>query len=251
MQSIELVLDFSLYIIWYSFFTFFIFDFLLGLFALMKESFATPLVPKLVQTVNPQLTQLQPVLKTEDGKLPQAEASIVPKSKSDEATIQYLEMKGCDINDFQSIAQARKFLDEHASWTIETASATQAGQLLPKFPTLPDPWIEPLEEGKLQQVQECECKPLKIEPCHKQAAGKNLNLVNELQVSELQSVKLTFKQVCIEFAQAGLALERYRSGHYCYRIIFGHDSPCRFKTLQEALDWLAVNKQSMQAVVTN
>jgi hypothetical protein len=58
-----------------------------------------------------------------DEELP--EASIVPASKSDEATIEYLEMAGCDIDDFEAIADARQFLDENAPWTIETSSLAE------------------------------------------------------------------------------------------------------------------------------
>ena len=208
MQSAQLILTYTFDILFYGFSALFIFDFLVGLFELMQkqevESFTT-------QTVQPQ---------TADEEY--SEASIIPLTNSDEATIQYLEMTGCDINDFESIAQARRFLDEYVPWTMEMETPpTQAVEQQSTLP-IPDPWLEsiadsPLVEAKLSPVTQ----------------------------------KLTFKEVCIEFANQGLALERYRSGHYCYRIIFGCDYPYRFKTLQEAMDWLAVNKQSIQAVATN
>jgi hypothetical protein len=50
--------------------------------------------------------------------------------------------------------------------------------------------------------------------------------------------KLKFQDVCIEFAKEGMMLERHRSGHYCYRVVFGCDDFPRFKRLQEALDWV-------------
>jgi hypothetical protein len=53
--------------------------------------------------------------------------------------------------------------------------------------------------------------------------------------------RLSFEDVCIEFAKKGLALERHRSGHYCYRVVFGCDSPPRFKRLQDALNWLTAS----------
>jgi hypothetical protein len=148
MQSIQLMLNFSIYVVWYGFFSLVIFDCLIGLPNLMKQSFE-PLPVQSIQPVNPQL-----MLPTE------------PKATKTER--------------------------------------------------------------------------------RKQSIGLNPSSSTELQVT-----KLTFAQVCIEFATVGLALERYRSGHYCYRVVFGYDSPCRFKTLQEAMDWLVVEKQSMQAVATS
>jgi hypothetical protein len=50
--------------------------------------------------------------------------------------------------------------------------------------------------------------------------------------------KLKFQDVCVEFAKEGMMLERHRSGHYCYRVVFGCDGFPRFKRLQEALDWV-------------
>jgi hypothetical protein len=217
MQSIELVLDYSLYIIWYGFFTLFIFDFLIGLFALIKKTFTTPSI-QLISPINPQSTQLQITGEAEDRELLQAEASIVPKSKADEATIQYLEMTGCDINDFDSIAQGRQFLDKYAPWTIEMETPPVQGIEQQSIFPIPDPWFETVAD----------LSPAEVKPSP-------------------DTQKLTFNQVCIEFAQVGLALERHRSGHYCYRVVFGCNSSSRFKTLQEALDWLAVSKQSTQS----
>ncbi len=252
MQSIELVLDFSLYVVWYGFFTLFIFDFLLGLFVLMKQALEAPSV-QVISSVNqhnqhnPQSTPLQPTEKIEYENEQLPEASIVPASKADEATIQYLEMTGCDINDFNSIQEARKFLDEFAPWTIEEMPAQgvkqpQSIQLQSQsIAIIPDPWIEPF--GELPPIP----KELKLQltaPISK-AVKKNRN-----KRKQSKEVKLSFNQVCVEFAEIGLALERFRTGHYCYRVVFGCDSHCRFKTLQEALDWLAVKKQSMQDAQT-
>jgi hypothetical protein len=304
MQSIELILDFSLYIVWYGFWTLFIFDFLLGLFALMNKSFATPSVQS-IQAVrtDTQSTQLALIKETENDEL--SEASVRPKSKADEATIQYLEMTGCDINDFASITEARKFLDQYAPWTIEPQPVQAEAQSMRSLEIpvqaqsqlillIPDPWFEPIDE--LQQVQENKASEIEPFPTLKLLAPSKTKVpkrpkssnksrsrarVTQFEVltqpasfskavrkntskervksteakaslvdDELQATKLSFNQVCMEFAEIGLAFERYRSGHYCYRVVFGCDCRCRFKTLQEAMDWLAVRKQSEQSAHT-
>jgi hypothetical protein len=247
MESAQLILDFSLYIVWYGFFTLFIFDFLVGLLVLAQQTFEAPAVQSIQtssQSALPVFDELVENLST---------ASIIPLTNSDEVTIQYLQMVGADIDDFESIAEARKFLDEHAPWAIEELPVQSEPQLIESevrsILPVPDPWFDLSEELCLVET--------KAQPIAPKATKKGTNKrkqfteANPSPSTELQVTKLTFNQVCIEFAEIGLALERYRSGHYCYRVVFGHNSPCRFKTLQEAVDWLAVSKQAMPTVTAS
>jgi hypothetical protein len=179
MSSTQSILTYTFDIFFYFFSILFIFQFLLGLLLpATEEAEIKPL--------------LQPTLENVTESLAQPVVMSVPNS-DEEATLQYLEMVGADIDDFESIEEARKFLDENASWTIET-------------PT----------ESKLQ--------------------------VN----------KLTFEQVHVDFATKGFNFERARSGHNRYRVIsFGNPpNSHRFKTLQEAMDWLAVS-EPLQTTITN
>jgi hypothetical protein len=243
MELAQSILAVLFYIVWYGFFTILIFDFLIGLPALMhrvetelKQAQAEKTVtlsaqarqakqPLQVVQSTP-LTKSQPAAETtdKDAELFADEQGLVPRTKADEATLQYLEITGCDINDFQSISQARRFLDKHAPWSMETETPPiQAAEQQTALP-VPDPWLEPIADLSLVVEAEAEA---------------------ELKPSSATQ-KLTFNQVCIEFANQGLALERYRSGHHCYRVVFGCNSstPCRFKTLQEALDWLTAGGTS-------
>lgn len=247
MESAQLILNFSLYIVWYGFFTLFIFDFLLGLLVLVQQTFEAPVV----QSIQTSSQSALPVFDELVENLPTV--SIIPFTNSDEVTIQYLEMVSANIDDFESIAEASKFLDEFAPWTIEELSTQPKQQLIESevrsILPVPNPWFDPCEELCLVEM--------KAQPIAPKATKKGTNRrkqfteANPSLSTELQVTKLTFNQVCIEFAEIGLALERHRSGHYCYRVVFGHNSPCRFKTLQEAVDWLAVSKQAMPTVTAS
>jgi hypothetical protein len=57
-------------------------------------------------------------------------------------------------------------------------------------------------------------------------------------ISNPADIKLSFKEVCRRFTTRGLTFQRSRSGHYRYRVIPAVGSSCRFKTLQEASEWL-------------
>jgi hypothetical protein len=133
MESAQLILAYLFNLVWYGFSTLFIFDFLWGLSLLVQETFETPTVSP-AQPVNQQLTF--PDLNQSLGKYSD---TIRPYTNEDEATIQYLEMVGADIDDFESIAEARRFLNQHAPWTIETPQVKSQS-------LLPDPWIEPFED---------------------------------------------------------------------------------------------------------
>jgi hypothetical protein len=113
--------------------------------------------------------------------------------------------------------------------------STQSIQLqsIPINSMLADPWDLPLERSHQAQKE-----VLPVPAIVSKASKKNAQMQ---PTAEAQAEKLTFEQVCIEFAEKGLALERHRSGHYCYRVVFGCESPPRFKRLQEALDWLSVS----------
>jgi hypothetical protein len=176
MESVQTFLTYLFNIVWYGFFTLFIFDFLIGLPAFMRE---------VELKKSRERAAMQTSVKTDSSKLPDTQITSV--SNSDEATMQYLEMTGCDIEDFTSISQAREFLDENAAWTIETAP--------------------------MQKVQE---------------------------------IKLSFEQVRLEFAQIGWVFQKHRTGHYRYRVNVNGVNH-RFKTLQDALDWLSVSKRLLQA----
>jgi hypothetical protein len=109
--------------------------------------------------------------------------------------------------------------------------AIQSIQSIPISSMLADPWDLPLERSH-QAQKEVLPVPVVVSKAFKKDAQMQ-------PTAETQAEKLTFNQVCVEFAKRGLALERHRSGHYCYRVVFGCESPPRFKRLQEALDWLA------------
>jgi hypothetical protein len=128
---------------------------------------------------------------------------------------------------------------------VPAIQSTQSVRLrsIPINSMLTDPWDLPLERSH-QAQQEVLPVPVIVSKVSKKNAQMQ-------PTTETQAEKLTFNQVCVEFAEEGLAFERYRSGHYCYRVVFGHNSPCRFKTLQEAVDWLAVSKQAMPTVTAS
>jgi hypothetical protein len=90
----------------------------------------------------------------------------------------------------------------------------------------------------IERLHQAQKEVLPVPAIVSKASKKNAQMQ---PTTETQAEKLTFNQVCVEFAEKGLALERYRSGHYCYRVVFGCESPPRFKRLQDALDWLAAS----------
>lgn len=57
-----------------------------------------------------------------------------------------------------------------------------------------------------------------------------------IPVSKPPAIRLTFKKVRADFADKGFTLNRFPSSRFRYRVA---DLPnCRFKKLEEALDWL-------------
>lgn len=199
MESTQAFLTSTIIVIWYAFSTLIIFDFLIGLPALMQQA---------SQKCNTELIQAgvdgnqQSSSETPCQGLNQT--SIAPISSIDEATIQYLEIVGANVDDFGSIAQARKFLDENAAWTIETlpiSSKASAPEIIKK-----DTQPQPAQE---------------------------------------QESKLSFEQVRSEFAVLGWILQKHRTGHNRYRVNI-NGLHHRFKTLQDALDWLNVSRRLIQ-----
>jgi ribonuclease BN (tRNA processing enzyme) len=100
--------------IWYFGAALVIFDFLYGIPSLMQE------VAMQQRTQQTLVVQPQPLSTTKTVRKV-SELANISESNFEEATLQYLEMVGGNIEDFESIAQARAFLDEHAPWTIEVA----------------------------------------------------------------------------------------------------------------------------------
>lgn len=194
------ILTNAIYVIWYAFSTLLILDFLVGIPAFMrrvemKKFASTP--PR--NTTVPTCTGLIINGKEVKIQLPYTQEinseSIIPRSNIDEATVEYLQMVGADIEDFETIAQAPEFLNDNAAWTIET-------------------------ETSLAQPKQ---------------------LLVETEVQD----KLTCQQVQAEFAKLGWKFEKYRTGHNRYRVNI--DGLChRFKTLNDALDWLNVSKRLIQ-----
>lgn len=193
MELAQSILTSAIYVIWYGFSTIFIFDFLIGLPALMQQA-ALKCRIESIQAVD----QEQSVSENPSQEL--NSTSISPISNADEATLQYLEMVGADTNDFETIAQARQFLDEHAPWTIEIVPA-QSGQLV----------------------------------------SNTGSSISAQPITEPQE-KLTCVQVKTEFAKLGWVFEKYRTGHYRYRVKVNGIYQ-RFQTLQDALDWLEVSRR--------
>lgn len=201
MESIQAFLTSSIVVIWYFGCTLIIFDFLIGLPALMQQT---------ARKCNTQSMQID----MESAKLRSSETlyqglnSILtrPFTNEDEVTIQYLGIVGADIEDFESITDARKFLDENAPWTIETDAA----------------------------------------PAKQLASNADSNI--SVQSATEKEEKLTCAQVQAEFAKLGWRFEKYRCGHNRYRVnVDGLHH--RFKTLQDALDWLNLSRRLIRVVV--
>jgi hypothetical protein len=57
--------------------------------------------------------------------------------------------------------------------------------------------------------------------------------------------KLTFEQVRTEFATLNWILQKHRTGHYRYRVLV-NGLYQKFKTLQDALDWLNLSRRLIQ-----
>lgn len=185
MESAQSILTWAIYAIWYAFSTLIIFDFLIGLPALMQQAAMKN------TTSETQATQAVDQKQSKHSTLNSTSTRAI--SNADEATIEYLQMVGADLKDFDSIQEARQFLDEHAPWTIENSS-TQTQQLI----------------------------------------------IN----TEAQE-KLTCVQVQAEFAKLGWAFQKHRTGHFRYRVNV-EGLIHKFKTLQDALDWLDVSKRLIQ-----
>jgi hypothetical protein len=71
------------------------------------------------QSLSPQQLKPPTTIETVAGQVSKIKP-FAPESQSDKATLQYLGTVGADVNDFESIEQARQFLDEFAPWTVET-----------------------------------------------------------------------------------------------------------------------------------
>ncbi len=128
MESAQLVFTYIFDFFFYSFTILFIFEFLLGwsmagLTAELNES----------EALSPQQLKPPPSLESAAGQLSEIEPVVSEShSRFDDATLQYLEMVGANVDDFESIAQARQFLDEFAPWTVEeepTQLKSQANKL--------------------------------------------------------------------------------------------------------------------------
>jgi len=207
MESAQLVLNFLIYIIWYSFLILFMLDFLVWTAATMQRA-----------EMRSKYTEVE---------MPSSHVKLeIPVGQS----------------------ELQPHLQPKSQW-----------QSQPEFlaPSIPDPWFESFKELPNPQKLQAVAVATATTPApegqfpNKRSKGTKSTSVRQLQsffaTSEAIPPRLTFTEVCIEFANQGMALEKYRSGHYCYRIIFGYHSPCRFKTLQEARDWLANDYKPMPA----
>lgn len=211
-ELVQSILTSAIYVIWYAFSTLLIFDFLIGIPAFMrraemKKFASTPPRNTTVPTCSGLIINGKE-LKIEFPYSEQINSeSIIPRSNIDEKTIEYLHMVGANIDDFSSIKEAREFLDLHAPWT--------GGD----FYTQPEPEVQAAQNNNDFNI--------------------GTNSTNAVQD------KLTCQQVQIEFAKLGWRFEKYRTGHNRYRVTIDglyH----RFKTLQDALDWLEVSKRLLQ-----
>lgn len=209
MESTQAFLTSTIIVIWYFASTLIIFDFLVGLPSLMQQAAVKPETTA-TQIVN----QEQSIQKTFMEGL--NDASTVPISNVDEATVQYLEMIGADLGDFDSIQEARDFLDVHAGWTVETSYAQ-----------VPEPMVPSAASKEV-------FAPRQVSSYQKASAG--------IRDGQDQEVKLSFERVEQQFAKLGWTLQKHRTGHNRYRVNV-NGLHHRFKTLQDALDWLDVSRR--------
>lgn len=117
---------------------------------------------------------------------------------------------------------------------------------------LPDPWDLPLQKSSLatdsQVVKDVattkNTKPKKSKrkkpPCRRTSNAVQMELLPDAMVptatSEPSATRLTFKKVCADFANKGFTLNKFPSSRYRYRVEGLPD--CRFKKLEQAMDWL-------------
>jgi hypothetical protein len=103
-------------------------------------------------------------------------------------------------------------------------------------------WVE-AQTGLLQQesslAKDSVTKPNKS-PRRRTSKAIQMELLPDEMVptvtSEPSATRLTFKKVCADFANKGFILNRFPSSRYRYRV--GGLPHCRFKKLEQAIDWL-------------
>lgn len=222
--SIQHILTSIIVVIWYLGSTLIIFDFLIGLPALMQkvkaqiaeEATQELEMTEILQQIQPDEPQAtfsdEPKATRLNSANSELSQTLVPTSQADEATLQYIQMTGCDIDDFESISDARIFLYDNVAWAIEQRS--------------PAP-VRPISRLQVQD----------------RVTSPNIAKISkEVSSIEPEANKLTFEMVKGEFAKLNWTFQKHRSGHNRYRVnIDGH--LCRFKTLSDALDWLAVSRK--------
>jgi hypothetical protein len=112
---------------------------------------------------------------------------------------------------------------------------------------LPDPWDLPLQESSLAKEYDvvkdvATTKNIK----RKQSLPRRTNKAMQMEflpdamtpeaTSEPSATRLTFKKVCADFENKGFTLNKFPSSRYRYRV---EGLPnCRFKKLEQAIDWL-------------
>lgn len=195
-ELVQSILTSSIVVIWYFASTLIIFDFLTGLPAFMQQAY--------VKCTNESIQAVDQEQSMQDTFVEGLNSiSTRPVSSVDEATIEYLTMVGADIEDFETVAQARQFLDVNAPWTME------------------------------------------IVPARTEQSTSDADNKAPVQSTTGQEEKLTCVQVQAEFAKLGYFFEKYRTGHNRYRVKV-NGLYHRFKTLQDALEWLDVSKRLIQ-----
>lgn len=112
---------------------------------------------------------------------------------------------------------------------------------------LPDPWDLPLQESSLATdfdvVKDvATTKNIKRKQSLPRSTSKAMqmellpNAMTPGATSEPSATRLTFKKVCADFANKGFTLNKFPSSRYRYRV--GGLPDCRFKKLEQAMDWL-------------
>ncbi|BAY87822.1 hypothetical protein NIES267_73460 (plasmid) [Calothrix parasitica NIES-267] len=113
--------------------------------------------------------------------------------------------------------------------------------------TIPDPWDLPLQESSLATKNDvvknvATTKNIKRKKSPRRSTSKAMQmelLPDEMRptaTSEQLATRLTFKKVQADFANKGFTLNRFPSSRYRYRV--ADLANCRFKKLEEAMDWL-------------
>lgn len=106
---------------------------------------------------------------------------------------------------------------------------------------LPDPWDLPLQESSLaKDVATTKNIKRKKSPLRRTNKAMQMELLpNEMvptATSKAANTRLTFKKVYADFANKGFTLNKFPSSRYRYRV--GGLPDCRFKKLEQAMDWL-------------